>query len=104
MVRNLALNVRDVVGRMSVIMLLRSSGGEREGRRVNLMMRMKRAVWVVRTELRLPGMRVEWVRGRGLHKDIALMLRFSVCMYQHLFQYYESTVNVTQVSAHEAGY
>lgn len=49
-------------------------------------------------------MRVERMRGRGLHKDIAFMLRFSVCMYQHLFQHYESTVDVTQVSSHEAGY
>ena len=45
-------------------------------------------------------MRVEWVRGRGLHKDIALMLRFSVCMYQHLFRDPESTFNARHVLAH----
>ena len=49
-------------------------------------------------------MRVEWVRGRGLHKDIALMLRFSVCMYQHLFRYHESTFNARHVLAHESQY
>jgi hypothetical protein len=69
MVRNLVLNVRDEVGRMNVIMLLRSREGGKGGRRVNLMMRMKRGVWVVKRERKFLRRRVGWKRGRRLHKD-----------------------------------
>jgi len=44
MVRNLVRNVQEEVGRMNVNMRLLSREGERGGRRVNLMMRMMRAV------------------------------------------------------------
>jgi hypothetical protein len=69
MVRNLVLNVRDVAGRMNVIMQLRSRGGGKGGRRVNLMMRMMRGVWGVKRERKFLRRRVEGKRRRGLHKD-----------------------------------
>jgi len=69
MAKNLVLNVRDGVGRMNVIMLLLSRGGGRGGRRVNLMMRMKRGVWVVKRERKFLGKRTGGKRERGFHKD-----------------------------------
>jgi hypothetical protein len=69
MAKSLVHNVLDGVGRMNVIMLLRSKGGERGGRRVNPMMRMKRGVWVVKRERKFLRRTVGWKRVRGLHKD-----------------------------------
>jgi len=69
MVKSLVLNVRDEVGRMNVIMLLLSRGGGRGERRVNLMMRMKRGVWVVKKERKFRGRRIGGKRERVFHKD-----------------------------------
>jgi hypothetical protein len=81
MARNLVLNVQGGVGRMNVIMQLRSRGGAKGGRRVNPMMRMKRGVWVVKRERRFLGRRVGWKIGAHKDKASILRFRFSVCMY-----------------------
>lgn len=66
MVKNLVLNVRDVVERMNVIMLLLSREGVKDGRRVRVKMRMMRVV-VVRKGLRL-------LRRRGWESRVVLLL------------------------------